>query len=87
MLLIYLEPALKISQKVFLSQISMEVGRNSTRILSVETGEVLVIVEYCRFGNLQTYLINHRNSFINQVDELGNLTNDGEEGQFNNIIR
>ena len=87
MLLIYLEPALKISQKVFLSQISMKVGRNSTRILSVETGEVLVIVEYCRFGNLQTYLINHRNSYINQVDEFGNLTNDGEEGQFNNIIR
>jgi hypothetical protein len=37
-----------------------------------------VIVEYCRFGNLQTYLINHRNNFVNQVDELGNLFSDAE---------
>jgi hypothetical protein len=37
-----------------------------------------VIVEYCRFGNLQTYLINHRNNFVNQVDELGNLLSDAE---------
>ena len=27
-----------------------------------------MIVEYCRFGNLQNYLIHHRDSFINQVD-------------------
>jgi hypothetical protein len=37
-----------------------------------------VIVEYCRFGNLQTYLINHRNNFVNQVDEFGNLLSDAE---------
>ena len=30
--------------------------------------ELLVIVEYCRFGNIQKYLIHHRNSFVNQVD-------------------
>ncbi|KAI9558029.1 hypothetical protein GHT06_014782 [Daphnia sinensis] len=42
------------------------------------TGELLVILEYCRFGNLQTYLIKHRNSFINEVDEFGNLKIDGE---------
>ncbi|KAI9557942.1 hypothetical protein GHT06_014694 [Daphnia sinensis] len=41
-------------------------------------GELLVIVEYCRFGNLQTYLIKHRNSFVNEVDEFGNLKIDGE---------
>jgi hypothetical protein len=35
-----------------------------------------VIVEYCRFGNLQSYLINHRNNFVNQVDKLGNLLSD-----------
>jgi hypothetical protein len=40
-------------------------------------GELLVIVEYCRFGNLQTYLINHRNKFINQLDEFGNIQCDG----------
>ena len=39
-------------------------------------GELLIIVEYCQFGNLQSYLIKNRNSFINQVDEFGNLTTD-----------
>nr|CAH0113532.1 unnamed protein product [Daphnia galeata] len=39
----------------------------------VHRGELLVIVEYCRFGNLQAYLTHHRNQFINQLDEFGNL--------------
>lgn len=38
-----------------------------------ELGELLVIVEYCQFGNLQTYLINHRHKFVNQLDEFGNM--------------
>lgn len=37
------------------------------------TGDLLIIIEYCRFGNLQSYLIKHRNSFVNQVDHFGNL--------------
>lgn len=50
-------------------------------ILFLHTGELLVIVEYCRFGNLQSYLIRHRNHFINQLDEFGNLKtqNDTED--------
>lgn len=31
-------------------------------------GELLVIVEYCRFGNLHNYLLRHRAEFINQID-------------------
>ena len=38
----------------------------------------MVIVEYCRFGNLQTYLINHRSNFINLVDEFGNIRLENE---------
>lgn len=30
--------------------------------------ELLVIVEYCRFGNLHNYLLRHRESFIDQID-------------------
>ncbi|XP_057369372.1 vascular endothelial growth factor receptor 1-like isoform X2 [Daphnia carinata] len=45
---------------------------------SIIRGELLVIVEYCRFGNLQTYLVGHRNTFINQVDELGNFVADAQ---------
>lgn len=31
-------------------------------------GELLVIVEYCRFGNLHNYLLRHRGNFIDQID-------------------
>ena len=30
--------------------------------------ELLVIVEYCRFGNIQKYMMTHRNHYVNQVD-------------------
>ena len=42
-------------------------------------GELLVIVEYCRFGNLQTYIFNQRSNFINLVDEFGNIRAENEE--------
>lgn len=35
---------------------------------NVEKRELLVIVEYCRFGNLHNYLLRHRDNFIDQVD-------------------
>ncbi|XP_050509269.1 vascular endothelial growth factor receptor 1 isoform X2 [Diabrotica virgifera virgifera] len=35
---------------------------------NVAKRELLVIVEYCRFGNLQNYLLRHREHFINQID-------------------
>ncbi|XP_057368363.2 vascular endothelial growth factor receptor 1-like [Daphnia carinata] len=44
----------------------------------ITKGELLIIVEYCRFGNLQTYLMKHRNSFINLLDEFGNMKPDSE---------
>ncbi|XP_021928983.1 vascular endothelial growth factor receptor 2-like isoform X4 [Zootermopsis nevadensis] len=30
--------------------------------------ELLVIVEYCRFGNLHNYLLRHREDFVDQID-------------------
>lgn len=37
-------------------------------LIFFSTGELLVIVEYCRFGNLHNYLLRHRDNFINQID-------------------
>ncbi len=52
-------------------------------IIRCYIGELFVIVEYCRFGNLQSYLINHRNNFVNQVDKLGNLLSDAAMQEIN----
>ncbi|XP_045479289.1 vascular endothelial growth factor receptor 1-like isoform X2 [Harmonia axyridis] len=35
---------------------------------NVAKRELLVIVEYCKFGNLHNYLYRHRDNYINQVD-------------------
>lgn len=31
-------------------------------------GELFVIVEFCRYGNLQNYIYKHRENFIDQID-------------------
>jgi hypothetical protein len=35
--------------------------------------EILVIIDFCRFGNLKSYLIERRDKFINQLTALGNV--------------
>lgn len=37
-------------------------------ILLCILGEVMVIVEYCQFGNIQTFLQKHRPYFIDQIN-------------------
>ncbi|XP_057365386.1 vascular endothelial growth factor receptor 1-like isoform X1 [Daphnia carinata] len=47
---------------------------------NVTKGELLVIVEYCRYGNIQNYLIRNRAKFLNQVDSRGYvITSTGED--------
>ncbi|XP_019866136.2 vascular endothelial growth factor receptor 1 isoform X3 [Aethina tumida] len=41
---------------------------------NVARRELMVIVEYCRYGNLQNFLLRHRGSYINQLDPVsGNV--------------
>ncbi|KAG8197320.1 hypothetical protein JTE90_013447 [Oedothorax gibbosus] len=35
---------------------------------NIPQGELLVMVEYCRYGNLRNYLLRHRDKFINDID-------------------
>ncbi|XP_051172490.1 vascular endothelial growth factor receptor 1-like isoform X2 [Leptopilina boulardi] len=35
---------------------------------NISKSELLVIVEYCHFGNLHNYLLRHRGDFIDQID-------------------
>nr|CAH0101076.1 unnamed protein product [Daphnia galeata] len=48
----------------------------------ITKGELLIIVEYCRFGSLQAYLVNHRSGFINLVDDFGNMRSYNEKGDY-----
>lgn len=41
---------------------------------NIRKGELLVIVEYCEYGNLRHFLLHNRDNFINQVDlETGKI--------------
>ena len=42
-------------------------------------GELMVIVELCRNGNLRDFLRNNRNRFIDKLDEGGNLKSMSEK--------
>ncbi|KAL1129986.1 hypothetical protein AAG570_012929 [Ranatra chinensis] len=35
---------------------------------NINNGELLVLVEYCRYGSLHGYLLRHRDAFINQIN-------------------
>uniref|UniRef100_T1IKX3 receptor protein-tyrosine kinase n=1 Tax=Strigamia maritima TaxID=126957 RepID=T1IKX3_STRMM len=37
---------------------------------NIKNGELLVIVEYCRFGNLRHFFLTHRENFVNQIDPV-----------------
>jgi hypothetical protein len=45
--------------------------------------EILIIIDFCRFGNLKSYLIEHRGKFINQLTALGNLLPGDETVEIN----
>ena len=40
--------------------------------------EFFVIIDYCEFGNLKSYLMENRNNFINQLNELGDMQPENE---------
>jgi FMS-like tyrosine kinase 1 len=47
-------------------------------------GELMVVVEYCRYGNIRSFLLAHRRTFINQLNKESNeidptITNTEEE--------
>ena len=47
--------------------------------MTLNKRELLIIMEYCRFGNIQKYLMDHRNHYIDQVDPF--------TGEINSMMR
>ncbi len=35
--------------------------------------EFLVLIDYCQFGNLKSYLMKNRNQFVNQLSGSGEM--------------
>ncbi len=72
-------------------KILIHVGRhmNIVNLLGAVTkdlikGELMVVVEYCRYGNIRSFLLAHRSTFINQLNKESNeidptITNTEEE--------
>lgn len=40
-------------------------------VLNITIGELLVILEFCPYGNIHHYLIRIRDSFVNELNENG----------------
>ncbi len=41
----------------------------ANKIVCLHTGEIMVIVEFCVYGNVQNYLARHRDYFIDQISD------------------
>lgn len=64
-------------------KILIHVGRhiNIVNLLGAVTknlikGEILIVVEYCKYGNIRSYLLSHRNNFVNLLDQRSNEVNE-----------
>jgi hypothetical protein len=42
--------------------------------------EIFIIIEFCPFGNLKSFLIKNRNKFINELNAIGNMLPENETG-------
>ena len=45
-----------------------------------------MIIEYCRFGNLRNYMINHRKNFVNELSKRLAIGEDFENSHQHGII-
>ena len=45
-----------------------EFMRHHEHVIRINLGELYVIVEYCKFGNLQKYIETKREGFISQIN-------------------
>ncbi|KAK7080793.1 hypothetical protein SK128_024462, partial [Halocaridina rubra] len=60
--------ALELKIMIHLGQHLNIVNLMGAYTVNIGKGELWILVEYCRFGNLLTFMHKHRNHFINQID-------------------
>ncbi len=63
------------------------IGENQTKLKKAQNysfcsflieEKFLVIIDFCQFGNLKSHLTDHRDQFINQLNELNNMQPENE---------
>ena len=46
------------------------------------SGDLMMILEFCPFGNVRNYLISNRNRFVNTFNDIGEINNGGANKDF-----
>ncbi|XP_068207009.1 vascular endothelial growth factor receptor 1-like isoform X2 [Palaemon carinicauda] len=62
--------ALELKIMIHLGQHLNIVNLMGANTVHIGKGELWILVEYCRFGNLLSFMHRHRNKFINQIDPV-----------------
>jgi serine/threonine protein kinase len=65
---------------------------NVIRLLGAVTKDIrklhaFIVVEYCHFGNLKKYLVDHRGSFHSEISERGNFLNNSSTQPIGNYVQ
>jgi serine/threonine protein kinase len=81
-ILIYLGEHLNIVNLLGACTKTNVIGKNQTKLKKTQNysfcsflieENFLVIIDFCQFGNLKSHLTDHRDQFINQLNELNNM--------------
>jgi hypothetical protein len=66
---------------------SRKYERKVTNFVFSIVEEFLVLIDYCEFGNLKSYLIKNRNHFINQLNGSGEMQPEYEKAEIDTMTK
>jgi hypothetical protein len=66
---------------------SRKYERKVTNFVFSIVEEFLVLIDYCEFGNLKSYLIKNRNHFINQLNGSGEMQPEYERAEIDTMTK
>jgi hypothetical protein len=85
---IYWAPALKPASEVKIQRHENKATEKVVNfILLISIEEFLVLIDFCQFGNLKSYLTKNRNHFMNQLNGSGDMQPENEMAEINTIAK
>ena len=64
-----------------------KIWRKVTNFVFSIVEEFLVLIDYCEFGNLKSFLIKNRNHFINQLNGSGEMQPEYEKAEIDTMTK